>query len=495
MQKILWVLFIHVLVYGTLAAADALTPEQSALEENARKNFCADPALNATTTEAEAPCVACESGKIGAGLSINVAEVQKQAVELNTHVEQRQIMQDELLYLRTFGVNGLGVRSSPAEEKKVFLNRRATAIVNRENTKRVLENLNKLPTDADKQDAVFNTAVKTSAAVNSVFSNGTLTPEQISLLQTGLQQVLEENNMKLVAKERKDAAGQFQDVDLIHGDKAIAEAAQEALNVLSSNEIEPKQISDLSDNDALYALYTLSQQTRNYAKNVKARADRVKELQASVDKYDKVVRMNEGLLGILPEMQPLSDLEKEILLFKLLTAENGQRLQEIKQNAGSSACGLSEAEATALRNFTGSGYDEINGALRKNSTDPRFKAFEAVLNRALRKLNSFDGYLERGGELSPEELAEYKAMAERGDDEADKKIKEWKPFASTSLGTGFPGSTHFIVKAIKKHAHYVASISQYPQEHEAIFESGTKFKVLKYEPVGSNVNITLLELE
>lgn len=154
---------------------------------------------------------------------------------------------------------------------------------------------------------------------------------------------------------------------------------------------------------------------------------------------------------------------------------------------GSTATPLSRTDITALDEYTGTAYREINESLRGNeamASDTNQRA--AAISEALSKLPDQPGPVFRGTSLSPEQIARYVPGAMRSE----------AGFTSTTSDSkaAFPGSTLFLV--ISKHGKDVSPYSKYPSESEILFDKGTDFLVTSnfYSPQERKQVIIMMEV-
>ena len=68
---------------------------------------------------------------------------------------------------------------------------------------------------------------------------------------------------------------------------------------------------------------------------------------------------------------------------------------------------LTSGDLSALADYTGSGYQDLNNALRSDALDASQQARIDALNRALEKLPAYEGPVVRGTNLPPEVLDGY----------------------------------------------------------------------------------------
>jgi hypothetical protein len=142
--------------------------------------------------------------------------------------------------------------------------------------------------------------------------------------------------------------------------------------------------------------------------------------------------------------------------------------------------GMTAAEETSLRGYTGSHYVALNTALRAGMMTEQQYVHVANINRALGKLPNMVGTVYRGRKDSAAHL--YK----------EGMIVEERGFTSTSTNemfsvnwAGGPTGTKFQITS--KTGKSVKDFSQHPQENEVLFKSGSRFKVTKVS--GSTVHM------
>ncbi|MBI5542677.1 MAG: hypothetical protein HY901_02220 [Deltaproteobacteria bacterium] len=128
----------------------------------------------------------------------------------------------------------------------------------------------------------------------------------------------------------------------------------------------------------------------------------------------------------------------------------------------------------ALCYYTGSGYRDLNGALRTQLLDDAYHQLSPTMkaaSSALNQLPSYQGTTYRGADLASEVLAQY---------EPGKVVGE-RAFMSTASGgyaSSWGSKNALFVVNVKKSAHDVSHLSFYPDEKEVLFTPGTEFKVL-----------------
>ena len=129
---------------------------------------------------------------------------------------------------------------------------------------------------------------------------------------------------------------------------------------------------------------------------------------------------------------------------------------------------LDAADLSALSDYTGLGYREMNPVLRADRVEPGplQERIDAV-STALQKLPKYDGLVFRGTRLTPEQIAVY---------EPGKVVPE-KAFTSTSADPdrAFGGNVRFVIDS--RTGRDVAPYSNHP-EAEILFDRNTSFTVL-----------------
>ena len=148
---------------------------------------------------------------------------------------------------------------------------------------------------------------------------------------------------------------------------------------------------------------------------------------------------------------------------------------------------LDVGELAAIRYYTGRGYARVNLTLRgATPMVPEMAGRIDALSSALRKLPDHIGWVHRGAELTPGQLARYRPGA---------VIRE-HPFTSTAVMAEdrFSGNTHFIIRSYS--GRDVATYSQVPAEREVLFDRATRFKVMEntYDKLADEHVVVLMEV-
>jgi hypothetical protein len=133
---------------------------------------------------------------------------------------------------------------------------------------------------------------------------------------------------------------------------------------------------------------------------------------------------------------------------------------------------LAPAELSALADYTGLGYEDLNNALRSGGMDASQQARIDAVNQALDKLPAHEGPVFRGTNLPPEVLAQYQPGA----------IVTESGFLSTSTdltvaqSEAFAGNVEF--RILSKSGRDVSSFSVIPTEQEVLFRTNVPFYVV-----------------
>jgi hypothetical protein len=184
-----------------------------------------------------------------------------------------------------------------------------------------------------------------------------------------------------------------------------------------------------------------------------------------------------------------------------LTGASGEGQAFVKRTVGGSesrgatrgatadgADGLDEADRGALKDYTGSGYHEMNDMLRgKRGFDVDVAQRCTALSTALSKLPDHKGMVTRGTNLTDSQLAAYSkgtVVRERG-------------FTSTDTRKPFDGNTIFFIqsnsgKDVSEYSEFGPSAGG--SEREVIFNAGTRFRVISHGIVNGRHRIVLAEV-
>jgi ADP-ribosyltransferase exoenzyme len=144
---------------------------------------------------------------------------------------------------------------------------------------------------------------------------------------------------------------------------------------------------------------------------------------------------------------------------------------------------------SALADYTGFGYEDLNDVLRSDAVDASQHARVEALRRALEKLPPYEGPVIRGTNLPPHVLSQY---------EPGEVVTE-HAFLSTTTNTAvarspmFAGNAEF--RILSSTGRDVSPFSVFPDEHEILFTAGTKFHVLSkvIDPLTGRTIIRMVE--
>ena len=143
----------------------------------------------------------------------------------------------------------------------------------------------------------------------------------------------------------------------------------------------------------------------------------------------------------------------------------------------------------ALADYTGSGYADLNRALRSDALDASQHARIDALNNALGKLPAYQGPVIRGTNLPPEVLDQYRPG----------EIVTEDAFLSTTTNTAvarsptFAGNVEF--RILSSAGRDISSVSMIPAEQEILFPPGTRFYVVSktLDPLTGRTVIRMVE--
>ncbi len=144
----------------------------------------------------------------------------------------------------------------------------------------------------------------------------------------------------------------------------------------------------------------------------------------------------------------------------------------------------------ALADYTGSGYEDLNSALRSDALDASQHARVAALNNALEKLPAHDGPVVRGSNLPPDVLARYQP----GEVITEKAFLSTTTDPAVAHSPAFAGNVEF--RILSSTGRDISSVSLFPEEQEILFRAGTKFYVVNktFDPLTGRTVIEMLEL-
>ena len=144
----------------------------------------------------------------------------------------------------------------------------------------------------------------------------------------------------------------------------------------------------------------------------------------------------------------------------------------------------------ALADYTGSGYEDLNSALRSDALDASQHARVAAVNEALEKLPAHDGPVVRGSNLPPDVLARYQP----GEVITEKAFLSTTTDPAVAHSPAFAGNVEFRILSCT--GRDISSVSLFPEEQEILFRAGTKFYVVNKtsDPLTGRTIIEMLEL-
>ncbi|ORU99051.1 WXG100-like domain-containing protein [Mycobacterium bohemicum] len=151
--------------------------------------------------------------------------------------------------------------------------------------------------------------------------------------------------------------------------------------------------------------------------------------------------------------------------------------------------GLTSHDLSVMSDYTGSGYRELNSALRSDAMDASQHARVQALTAALQKFPPYHGPVIRGTNLPPEALAQY----------TPGEIITEDAFLSTTTNPAvarsplFAGNVEF--RIMSSTGRDISSASMFPGEQEILFPPGTKFYVMSNvtDPITGRTVIRMVE--
>lgn len=150
---------------------------------------------------------------------------------------------------------------------------------------------------------------------------------------------------------------------------------------------------------------------------------------------------------------------------------------------------LTPEDLSALADYTGLGYADLNSALRSDAVDASQHARIEALNTALNKLPPYNGPVVRGTNLPPEVVAQYRP----GEVITENTFLSTTTNPAVAQSSAFSGNVEF--RILSSTGRDVSSVSIYPHEQEILFPAGTKFYVLSktVDPVTGRTTIEMIE--
>lgn len=159
------------------------------------------------------------------------------------------------------------------------------------------------------------------------------------------------------------------------------------------------------------------------------------------------------------------------------------------RNDPSSTVGMTLDDAAAMTDYTGSGYLDLNDALRSNAVDASQQARVEAIRNALQKLPPYRGTVVRGTDLPSEVLAQYRP----GEIITEKAFLSTTTNPAVARSTAFSGNVEF--RIFSHTGRDVSSLSLFPGEREILFPAGTRFFVAgrTLDPLTGKTIIEMIE--
>jgi NAD:arginine ADP-ribosyltransferase len=146
---------------------------------------------------------------------------------------------------------------------------------------------------------------------------------------------------------------------------------------------------------------------------------------------------------------------------------------------------LSPEQRAAILDYSDSGYQRINRALRDGTVSRSLAKKVSILAAALNQLPDFRGDVFRGAQIDPDLLAPYQ-------DVGNTIVEPAFISPSRSPSKAFLGNARFYI--LSKRGKEIHRWSAYRDEEEVLFPPGTKFKILEYSRDGDDIEIFLEEM-
>jgi ADP-ribosyltransferase exoenzyme len=148
---------------------------------------------------------------------------------------------------------------------------------------------------------------------------------------------------------------------------------------------------------------------------------------------------------------------------------------------------LTSGDLSALADYTGSGYQDLNNALRSDALDASQQARIDALNRALEKFPAYEGPVVRGTNLPPEVLDGY----EPGEVITEPAFMSTTTNPAVAQSPTFGGNVEF--RILSTTGRDISSVSMFPGEEEILFPPGAKFYILN-KTVDPQTGRTIIEM-
>lgn len=151
--------------------------------------------------------------------------------------------------------------------------------------------------------------------------------------------------------------------------------------------------------------------------------------------------------------------------------------------------GLTSDDVSALTHYTGSGYIDLNDALRSDILDASQHARVEALNNALSKLPPYEGAVVRGSNLPPEALAQYRP----GEYIIEKGFMSTTTNPAVAQAPAFAGNVEFRIFSCT--GRDISEHSMFPAEQEVLFPAHTRFFVVDktVDPLTGRTIIEMVE--
>lgn len=193
--------------------------------------------------------------------------------------------------------------------------------------------------------------------------------------------------------------------------------------------------------------------------------------------YTKVVGAGEVKKALEKEINKIKDTSQyDDDLFKSF-GQNAEEYakSETHQKALKINSNIRPAETFSVERYSVDFYADINFYLRSGG-EPKeefFERYRKVMNSGLDKLESYNGTVYRGSDLSPKVINQYKKAAETG----EPYTENYYLSTSKDREKSFDRNTKY--KILSKTGKQIEELSYFSQEKEVLFKEGTQFKILK----------------
>ncbi|WP_231124170.1 ADP-ribosyltransferase [Mycobacterium colombiense] len=146
-------------------------------------------------------------------------------------------------------------------------------------------------------------------------------------------------------------------------------------------------------------------------------------------------------------------------------------------------------DLSAMDDYTGLGYRDLNDALRGNAVEASQLARIEAIKSALQKLPPYRGPVVRGTDLPPEVLAQYRP----GEVITEKAFLSTSTNPAVARSTAFSGNVEF--RIFSNTGRDISSVSLFPGEGEILFPPGSCFYVAgkTIDPITGKTIIEMIE--